>query len=142
MSIWFTRPDLSMLEGQRKDTLVEHLDIQFTEIGDDFLSATMPVDSKTRQPFGLLHGGASVALAETIGSVAANMVVDPSRFYCVGLDINANHVRAAKAGTVTGTGTALHLGNTTQVWQIRIVDDSDELISIARLTMAVLSHGK
>ncbi|NNF66712.1 MAG: hotdog fold thioesterase [Gammaproteobacteria bacterium] len=136
--MWFAKPDITALAAQRDDGMVRHLDIRFCDIGDDFLSATMPVDRRTKQPFGLLHGGASVVLAETIGSVGGNLVVDPQQYYCVGLEINANHLNSARSGRVTGTGTALHLGKTTQVWQIRIVDEADKLICVSRITLAVL----
>ncbi|MDH3647807.1 MAG: hotdog fold thioesterase [Gammaproteobacteria bacterium] len=140
MSVWFRPPDLEALAKQRQDTLVQHLDISFSEIGDDYLRATMPVDETTKQPFGLLHGGASVALAETIGSVAANLAVDTSKFYCVGMEINANHLRPVRAGRVTGTGRPLHVGGKTQVWQIAIHDEADRLICVSRITLAVLDR--
>jgi 1,4-dihydroxy-2-naphthoyl-CoA hydrolase len=120
--------------------MVKHLGITFTEIGEDFLKGTMPVDSRTVQPMGILHGGASVALAETLGSLAANYVIDNQKKYCVGLDINANHVRSARKGLVTGTARPLHLGSTTQVWTIEITDEEDRLVCISRLTMAVLDR--
>lgn len=120
--------------------MVEHLGIEITEIGDDFLRATMPVDHRTMQPMGLLHGGASVALAETLGSTAAYGCIDPARQQAVGLEINANHVRAVRGGTVTGTARPLHLGRTTQLWEIRIEDDRGRLVCISRLTMAVLAQ--
>ncbi len=114
-----------------------YLGIEWTELGDDYIKARMPVDQRTRQPYGLLHGGASCALAETIGSVASAMVVDHSRMFCVGLEINANHVRSVREGYVTGTATPLHLGSTTHVWDIRIVDGQERLVCISRLTVAV-----
>lgn len=118
--------------------MLEHLGIVFTKVTEDSLIATLPVDHRTKQPIGLLHGGASVVLAETIGSTAANLCVDPKKFYCVGLDINANHLRAVREGTVTGTAKPLHLGKTTHVWEIKITDESEKLVCISRLTMAVL----
>ncbi len=120
--------------------MVEYLGIEITETGDDFLRGTMPVDKRTIQPMGLLHGGASVALAETLGSIAGNLVLDPAKKYAVGLDINANHIRSAKTGIVTGTATPLHIGSTTQVWSIEIKDSQDRMICISRLTMAVLER--
>jgi len=126
------------LNSMGKGSMIEHLGIVFTEIGSDYLSATMPVDHRTKQPHGLLHGGASVVLAETLGSVAANSVIDTSKYYCVGLDINANHIRSAKSGYVIGTTKALHIGKTTQVWEIIIQDQDSQLVCISRLTMAVL----
>lgn len=118
--------------------MAENLGIEFTLIGDDFLEAKMPVNTKTRQPLGLLHGGASVALAETMGSVAATLCVDSQRQFCVGLDINANHIRSVRDGFVKGITKPLHIGKKTQVWEIRIVNDQDELVCISRITMAVL----
>lgn len=118
--------------------MIRHLDIVFSELGADFLRATMPVDERTHQPFGLLHGGASVALAETLGSVGANLCVDSSKFICVGQEINANHVRSARSGRVTGTARPVHLGGRTHVWGIEIVDAAGELLCISRLTVAVL----
>ncbi|MBX3691229.1 hotdog fold thioesterase [Dokdonella sp.] len=138
MSLWSQAIDLDRINASRSGTLVEHLDIRVTEVGDDWLRGTMPVDARTHQPFGLLHGGASVALAETLGSMAANLTLDISREMAVGLDINANHVRAVTEGLVTGTARALHLGRSTQVWEIRIEDEQQRLVCISRLTMAVV----
>ncbi len=138
MSIWFKTPDLEALQGQALGTMVKHLGISLTEIGDDYLRATMPVDERTVQPFGLLHGGASVVLAETIGSIGANLAIDSSRQYCVGLEINANHLRSVREGSVTGTGKPLHMGRATQVWQIEIHDQAERLICVSRITLAVL----
>ena len=140
MSIWSTRPTLEALRQQAMGTLIEHLGIEFLEVGDDYLSARLPVDARTVQPFGILHGGASVALAETLGSAAANWCVNRAEKRCVGLDINANHVRATRSGYVTGTARPLHLGATTHVWEIRIEDEQARLVCIARLTMAVLKR--
>jgi 1,4-dihydroxy-2-naphthoyl-CoA hydrolase len=120
------------------NTMVEHLGIVFTAIGDDYIQATMPIDHRTHQPYGLLHGGASVALAETLGSVAAHCCIDTSIQYCVGLDINANHVKGIKQGTVTGTTKPIHIGKRTHVWEIRITNEQNELICISRITMAVI----
>lgn len=136
MSIWFkpyTLADLPIRGG-----LAKHVDMQFTEIGPDFLSMRMPVDDRTHQPFGILHGGASVALAETVGSFAAGLVVDPSKYRCVGQEINANHVRAVSSGIVTATARPYHIGRRSQVWEIRIVDERGKLVCISRLTMAVI----
>ncbi|HET6586623.1 MAG TPA: hotdog fold thioesterase [Oleiagrimonas sp.] len=138
MSLWKQPPDLERLNASNHHTLMDVLDIRFSAFGDDWLSATMPVDARTHQPFGLLHGGASVALAETVGSTAALLTLDTEHELAVGLDINANHLRGVRAGTVTGTARALHLGRSTQVWEIRITDADERLISIARLTMAVV----
>ncbi|HCT22069.1 MAG TPA: esterase, partial [Chitinophagaceae bacterium] len=111
-----------------------------TEIGDDFIRGTMPVDHRTHQPYGLLHGDASVALAETLGSVGAALTVDHEKFMCVGLEINANHVRSVRSGVVTGTAKPIHIGATTQVWDIRITDERDKLVCVSRLTVAVLKR--
>jgi 1,4-dihydroxy-2-naphthoyl-CoA hydrolase len=140
MSIWFKPLILKEVQQKGKDTMVEYLGIEITETGDDFLRGTMPIDKRTIQPMGLLHGGASVALAETLGSIAGNLVIDPAKKYAVGLDINANHIRSAKTGIVTGTATPLHIGSTTQVWSIEIKDSQDRMICISRLTMAVLER--
>jgi 1,4-dihydroxy-2-naphthoyl-CoA hydrolase len=140
MSIWFKPFSVEDLNAYQQQTLVSHLGIRYTEVGDDFLSATMPVDQRTKQPAGILHGGASVALAETLGSTGANLVVDRDKQLCVGLDINANHVRAMREGEVKGTARPLHLGGTTQVWEIRISDSQDRLVCISRITMAVLDR--
>ena len=118
--------------------MVEHLGIEFTAVGEDYLEATMPVDKRTHQPIGLLHGGASVALAETLGSVGANYCVDPEKQYCVGLEINANHIRSVRSGYVKGTARPVHLGKRTHVWEIRIVNEQNELVCVSRITMAVL----
>ncbi len=138
MAIWKQSIDLDRINAFDQDTLVEHLGIRVTEIGDEHVRGTMPVDARTKQPFGLLHGGASVALAESLGSLAANLVLESDKEMAVGLDINANHVRAVTSGHVTGTARPLHLGRTTHVWEIRIVDEGDRLICISRLTMAVV----
>ena len=141
MSIWRSPLTLAQLNGSAEATLVRHLGILFTEIGEDFIRGTMPVDSRTWQPFGLLHGGASVVLAETLGSTAANMCVDTTQYVCVGQEINANHVRAARSGLVTGTARAVHLGGRTHVWTIDIVNEAQKLVCISRITMAVIKRG-
>jgi uncharacterized protein (TIGR00369 family) len=119
------------------DTAVSHLGIKVTEFGEDFIRATMPVDARTKQPFGLLHGGASVLLAETLGSMAANLCLDDASKQAVGVEINANHVRAVTEGQVTGTARPLHVGRALQVWEIRIDDDGGKLACVARLTLMV-----
>ena len=141
MSIWFN-PHLVIadLVPLGKSNMAEHLGMEWVELGDKFLSARMPVDYRTKQPYGLLHGGASVALAETIGSVGASMVTDHNKYYCVGLEINANHVRAVKEGFVTGVGTPIHIGKTTQVWDIKIYNEAEKLVCVSRLTVAVLKR--
>jgi 1,4-dihydroxy-2-naphthoyl-CoA hydrolase len=139
--IWKSAQPLEALNGASDNTLIRHLGILFSEIGDDFLRATMPVDERTRQPYGLLHGGASVVLAETLGSMAANMCVDRAKYACVGQEINANHVRSARRGVVTGTARPAHIGGRSQVWTIEIVDEANELVCISRITMAVIRMG-
>ena len=135
-------PDLSLekLNARSKGTMLEHLGIEITGFGETWLKGTMPVDERTFQPMRILHGGASVVLAETLGSIAANLLLDPKTHYAVGLDINANHIRSARSGRVTGVASPLHLGRSTQVWEIRITDDEDKLVCISRLTMAVMPH--
>ena len=143
MSIWFNK-ELSIKEFSEpgKGTMSEYLGIEVTEFGENYLKAKMPVDHRTRQPYGQLHGGASCVLAETIGGVASAMVIDHSRFYCVGLEINANHVRSARDGFVTGVASPLHLGSTTHVWDIKISDETGKLICVSRLTMAIIPRKK
>ena len=142
MSQVFRAPvDLKLVNELSRNTLIDHLGIVFTAAGDDWLQATMPVDARTKQPYGLLHGGASVVLAETLGSSAGNLCVDPTQQVCVGLEINANHLRAARSGVVTGTARALHVGRTTQVWEIRIEDEAGKPVCISRLTLAGVAVG-
>lgn len=136
MSIWKRPINLDILNKTSENTLISHLGIIYTKIEDDSVTATMPVCHFTHQPLGMLHGGASVVLAETLGSVAANFAVD-SNSYCVGLDINANHIRSVRAGSVVGVATPIHLGVSTQVWQITITDERDRLVCTSRLTIAV-----
>jgi 1,4-dihydroxy-2-naphthoyl-CoA hydrolase len=121
-----------------KGTMGEHIGIEFTELGKDYLKARMPVDHRTRQPYGLLHGGASAVLAETLGSIASALVVDHAKYLCVGLEINANHIRSAREGFVTGIVTPLHLGRQTHVWDIKIYTEDDKLVCVSRLTVAIL----
>lgn len=138
MSIWsrpFTLADLSMDRG-----LPRHLGMEFTEVGPDFLRGRMPVDDRTHQPYGILHGGASVALAETLGSFGAMLCVDQDKYRCVGQEINANHIRAVVSGFVIGTARPVHIGRRSHVWEIRITDERDKLVCISRLTMAVLDR--
>jgi 1,4-dihydroxy-2-naphthoyl-CoA hydrolase len=143
MSIWFKK-DLSLqdLQTQGPKTMGQHLGMQWTEVGENYLKMQMPVDERTKQPYGLLHGGASCALAETIGSVASVCVIDTTKNICVGLEINANHVRGAKQGFVTATCTPLHIGASTHVWDIKIADDNGKLVCISRLTVAILKKPK
>ncbi len=140
MSIWFKKNiKVADIAPFAVDTMAEHLGMEWTEIGDDYIKIKMPVDHRTKQPYGLLHGGASCALSETAGSVASQLVIDPNKFICVGLEINANHIRSARQGYVTGIAKPLHLGATTHVWDVKIYDELDKLICISRLTVAILN---
>jgi len=138
MPIWKTQISPAALNERCRDTLVAHLGIEFTEVGDDFLVAKMPVVAAVLQPAGILHGGASCVLAETAGSGAANFCVDQSQFYCVGLELNINHLRAKGSGWLLGRASPFHLGRRTQVWSIEIRDEKNELIAISRHTVMVL----
>jgi uncharacterized protein (TIGR00369 family) len=138
MSIWNTQATPETLQPYLENTIVTHLDIRITEIGGDYVQATMPVDHRTQQAYGLLHGGASVTLAETIGSVAAHLAA-PKGCRVVGLEINANHLRSVREGMVTGTARPVHIGRTTQVWDICIADAEDRPVCVSRLTLAVLA---
>jgi 1,4-dihydroxy-2-naphthoyl-CoA hydrolase len=141
MTIWRSLMSIEELNTKSRATLNHSLGILFTEIGDDFVRGTMPVDERTKQPYGLLHGGASVALAETLGSMGAAMSVDAAEYQVVGQEINANHVRAARSGLVTGTARPVHLGGRTQVWTIDIVNEAQKLVCTSRITMAVIKRG-
>lgn len=136
MAIWKTQTTLEELTARAKNTLIEHLGIEFLEIGDDYLKARMPVDERTKQTAGILHGGASVALAETIGSIAARLCVNNDNKGIVGLEINANHIKAVIDGWVTGIAKSLHIGITTQVWEIKMYNDAEMLVCVSRLTVA------
>jgi len=138
MSIWKHQATVQDLNKLCENTMVSHIGIEFTEIGEDYICAKMPVAYHTHQPDGLLHGGASVVLAETLGSVASNLCIDRNNKISVGLDINANHVRSTRTGYVTGITKPVHLGASTHIWEIRISNEKNSLICIARLTMAVL----
>ena len=131
-------PDLNTLNAMRRNTLAEVLNMEFMEIGADFLKLQMPVDKRSHQPYGLLHGGASAALAETLGSVASSLCIDTEKQICVGLEINCNHIRSVREGVVTGTARPLHIGASTHVWDIKIHSDRDKLICVSRLTVAIL----
>jgi 1,4-dihydroxy-2-naphthoyl-CoA hydrolase len=141
MSIWFKK-DLSPDDFNRvgRGGMDEFLGIECKEIGENYLKAIMPVNDRTRQPYGLLHGGASCVLAETVGSFASALVIDHSKYYCVGLEINANHLRSVKDGFVTGVAYPLHLGASTHVWDIKIYDEREKLICVSRLTVAILKR--
>ena len=138
MSIWFQKFTIELLNERGKNTLSEHLGIKFVEIGDEYLKATMPVNQYTIQPIGILHGGANVVLAETIASTAANCVINIDTHFCVGLEINANHLRSVKSGLVTATTHAIHIGNKTHVWHIDIVDEHNKKSCVSRMTACVL----
>lgn len=134
----FPEIDKGNLQKMGKNTMVEHLGIEFTNSGNDFIEARMPVDHRTHQPMGLLHGGASVVLAETLGSVASSLLIDLTKQACVGIEINANHIKAVRNGYVTGRAMPVHIGKKTHVWDIRISSDVGDLICISRLTVAII----
>ena len=139
LPMWFDKTlTIEKMKPLGANTMGEHIGIEWTELGENYLRAKMPVDHRTKQPYGLLHGGASCVLAETIGSVASAMVIDQSKFICVGLEINANHVRGVKEGFVTGICTPLHIGLSTHVWDIKIYDEREKLVCVSRLTVAIL----
>lgn len=142
MSIWKWNPGPEGVQASSVNSMSAHIGMKVTEIGPDYVRGTMPVDSRTVQPFGRLHGGANVVLAEELGSFGANMCLDPNEAFAVGLDINANHLRGVTSGIVTGTARPVHIGRSTQVWEIRIEDDKGQLACISRLTMAVVSKAK
>lgn len=142
MSIWFTAITVEDLNKRGVKTMTEFLDIKFTKITDDTLTATMPASERTRQPLGIIHGGANVVLAETLASVAANAVIDISAYYCVGLEINANHLRPVKEGIVTGITRPIHIGRTTQIWQVDIYNPEGKLSCVSRMTAAVIAREK
>ena len=139
MSIWFNKElTIEHLVDFGKGAMDEYLGIEWVEIGGNFLKARMPVDKRTRQAYGILHGGASCVLAESVGSIASALVIDPIRFQCVGLEINANHVHSATEGFVTGIATPLHVGKSTHVWDIKIYNDNQKLVCVSRLTVAII----
>lgn len=140
MQIWKNKVDLILANERGKNTMSEYLGIEFVAMGDDFLVGRMPVDHRTLQPVGIMHGGASCTLAETVGSTAANWCVDYTIQYCVGLDINTNHIRSVRSGFVLGTARPFHIGKTTQVWGIEVKTEDGKLVSVNRLTMAVLNR--
>jgi 1,4-dihydroxy-2-naphthoyl-CoA hydrolase len=138
MSIWFKKDvDINKLNQLAANTMNELIGIKFTEVGENYLKATMPVDNRTRQAYGLLHGGASATLVETVGSVASVMVVDPEQYYCVGVEINANHIRSVREGFVTATAIPLHLGFSSHVWDVKITDKNEKLVCASRLTVFI-----
>jgi 1,4-dihydroxy-2-naphthoyl-CoA hydrolase len=141
MSLWRQTPNIEQLNATLKDTIGEQLDIRFESFDAESISASMVIDSRTHQPYGLLHGGASVVLAETLGSTASYLCIDTSKFYCVGLEVNANHLRGLRSGRVTAVARPVHLGRTTHVWDIRLSGDDGKPSCISRLTMAIVSLG-
>jgi 1,4-dihydroxy-2-naphthoyl-CoA hydrolase len=141
-SIWYKEPILSEINSLNKNTLGQNLGIEFTEIGTDFIVATMPVDERTKQPFGLLHGGASVALAETLGSVASLLVVNSDVFIGVGVEINANHIKAVLSGNVKGVCSPLNISGKNHVWDIKIYNDLNELTCVSRFTCTIIPKSK
>jgi 1,4-dihydroxy-2-naphthoyl-CoA hydrolase len=140
--IWFSDPTPEALEWMNENTLAESLHIRVTEIGPDFIKGTMPVDGRTKQPFGLLHGGASVALAETLGSIASWLMVNPENFIGVGIEINANHIKAVTDGMVTGICKPIHVKGRNHIWEIKIFNDKEELTCISRFTCSIVAKGK
>lgn len=141
MAIWkVNNITVEALNQQSKGTLVEHLGIEMTEIGEDYVKAKMPVDNRTRQPLGLLHGGAHVVLAESLGSMAANLCLDITKEYALGLDINSNHIKSVRDGFVIGIAKPIHIGGKTHIWEIKIYDEKENLLNISRLTLMVLSY--
>lgn len=139
MAIWTREITVEAVNKHSSGTLISHVGIEIVEIGEDFLKARMPVDQRTKQPAGVLHGGASVVMAETLASWAATFAVDSSKHHCVGMEINANHVRAAASGYVYGTARPIHMGRSSHIWEVRITDEKDKLVCISRVTMAVLA---
>jgi 1,4-dihydroxy-2-naphthoyl-CoA hydrolase len=137
MALWRTMPTVEDANRLSGNTMVEHLDIRIVEVGEDYLAAEMPVDHRTVQPFGILHGGASVALAETLGSIATHLIIDLSTQLGVGLEINANHLRSAREGKVRGIVRPIHIGGRTHVWDIRITDEKERPVCVSRLTMMI-----
>jgi 1,4-dihydroxy-2-naphthoyl-CoA hydrolase len=136
--IFISHPSLEQLNLTSQNTMVSHLGIEYTDIGPNHIEATMPVDDRTKQPMGLLHGGANVVLAETLGSIASSLTIDTKKFSCVGLEVNANHLKPVKNGKVKGIAQPIHLGKSTQVWEIKIFNEENQLCCISRITMAIL----
>jgi uncharacterized protein (TIGR00369 family) len=142
MSVWLKTPDIDQLNALQKNTIGEVLDIRFEAFDENSLTASMVIDHRTHQPYGLLHGGASVVLAETVGSMASYLCIDPNKFFCVGLEVNANHLRGLRSGRVTAVARPVHIGRTTHVWDIRLTSDEGRASCISRLTMAVVPVGE
>jgi 1,4-dihydroxy-2-naphthoyl-CoA hydrolase len=142
MQIWKNKLTLQDINERGKDTMSDFLGIKFTELGDDYIAATMPVNNKTIQPEGIIHGGANVVLAESLGSIGSFLCIDTNQFMCVGLEINANHIKSVSSGSVKGITKPIHLGRSTQVWEIKIYDEKENLTCISRITMAVINKRK
>ncbi|WP_443692513.1 hotdog fold thioesterase [Pseudomonas sp.] len=142
MSVWLKTPDIDQLNALQKNTIGEVLDIRFEAFDESSLTASMVIDHRTHQPYGLLHGGASVVLAETVGSMASYLCIDPGKFFCVGLEVNANHLRGLRNGRVTAVARPVHIGRTTHVWDIRLTSDEGKASCVSRLTMAVVPVGE
>ncbi|MCW3086262.1 MAG: hypothetical protein JWP12_3628 [Bacteroidetes bacterium] len=140
--IWYTDPTVESLDWMNRNTLADSLHIRVTEIGDDYIKGTMPVDGRTKQPFGLLHGGASVALAETLGSIASWLIVNPELFIGVGIEINANHVKAVTEGMVTGICRPIHVKGRNHIWEIKIYNEAGDLTCISRFTCSIVAKDK
>ncbi|OGT41016.1 MAG: esterase [Gammaproteobacteria bacterium RIFCSPHIGHO2_12_FULL_37_34] len=138
--IWQVEINLKLISERAKNTMSDYLGIEFMDVGDDYMIARMPIDHRTKQPMGIMHGGASCVLAETVGSTAAQYCVNREKYYCVGLDINTNHIRSMRSGYVTAIAKPFHLGKSTQVWSIEIKNEEDKLVSVNRLTMAILER--
>ena len=138
MSIWYQPVKLEDIHHFKKDTMVETLGIEFTELGEDFIRGRMPVDHRTHQPYGILHGGASIALAETLGSIASHLCIDSKKYKSVGLEINGNHIRQVRSGFVYGTARPIHIGRKTHIWEIRIENEEGKLVCLSRLTVAIV----
>lgn len=136
--MWFKTYTVEEANSITRNTILEHLDIKIEEIGDSHLKGSMPVDNRTHQPYGLLHGGASVTLAESLGSLGASFMIDLNEFYPVGVEINANHIRSVRSGRVYGIAKPIHAGRTTHVWEIKIHDESEKLVCISRLTLSII----
>lgn len=136
--IWFGEPTVDDINGRHTNHIGALIGLRFTEIGENFIKATIPVDARTHQPYGILHGGASVVLAESLGSIASSLIIDPEKYMAVGLEVNANHLRPVKTGQVTGICTPIHIGGKTHVWDIKLYDDRGKMNCISRLTVAIL----
>jgi 1,4-dihydroxy-2-naphthoyl-CoA hydrolase len=139
-SIWHRRPDSTLIDGMSKGTIDEHLGIKIIDVGDDYITGTMPADARTFQPYGIVHGGANVVLAETLGSIAGAHVIDMSTSRCMGQEVSATHLRPVSSGLVTGTAKPIHLGRRSHVWEIRLTNDQGKLTCIAKLILAIVPH--